>query len=91
MYKYNDIYCLSFFFLNDVYALMCCIDQIFIAIFFKHMFMYILLHVYHVQSEFLKQKHLHSHKQKQWSRHLSLLECWTSLHGNEFAVELSGC
>lgn len=80
-----------FFFLNDVYALIHCIDQICIVIFLIHMHMYTLLHVYHVQSEFLKQKHLHSHKQKQWSQHLSLLECWTSLHGNEFAVELSGC
>lgn len=88
MYMYNDIY---WGFLNDVYALTCCIDQICIIIFFIHMYMYILLYVNHVQSELLKQKHLHSHKPTQWSRHLSLLECWTSLHGNEFAVEWSGC
>lgn len=89
---YNDIY-LLFFFLKNVYALTCCIDQICIIIFFivhMYMYMYILLHVHHVQSEILKQIHPHSRKQTQWSRHLSLLECWTSLHGNEFAVERSG-
>lgn len=79
------------FFLKSVYALTCCIDQICIIIFFiVHMYMYILLHVHHVQSEILKQIHPHSRKQTQWSRHLSLLECWTSLHGNEFAVERFG-